>query len=281
MSNLNLPQMTNFLLDLLPKTGDILMSYFSSDHLSVRYKSKRDIVTEADLAVDEFLQNNLRSKYPQIPILSEETYSGNFADYQNKKLLWVIDPLDGTTNFSRKLPHFAVSVALVSDKKPLIGVVYQPVYKNLFWANKESDGAFGNGKKLNVSKIDRLEEAVVCSDWSHNLKTHDDTIRIIKKLDGHVRSIKMMGSAVSDLMNLACGKIEAYHHIQLMPWDGAAASLIAEKAGAKVTDTKGGNWNVFTPGLLVANKIIHKKILSLFGRGDGRENFFRRRNLLA
>lgn len=261
--SLNLSKAEKFLLNLLPEAGKILNYYFKLDKLSRRQKGKHDFVTEADLAVDEFIIKRLKKEFPDILILTEETSVGNFEKYKDSELVWLVDPLDGTTNFSRKIPHFAISLALVFHSKPIIGVIYNPMVNNLFWAREDKEGAYCNGKKISASKIVDLDEAVVCTDWSHNIKTRKKSLETIHKLLGKVRSIKIMGSATSDLVNLASGKIEVYTHVYCMPWDTAAATLIGEKAGAKITDIDGGAWDVFTPGILVANPYLHSKILKL------------------
>lgn len=260
--SINLSKAEKFLLNLMPAAGEILKLYFKKENLKAKQKGKHDYVTEADLAVDEFVQNNLRSEFPHIPILSEETFSGGFEKYK-KKLLWVIDPLDGTTNFSRRIPHFAICIALVSKSMPIIGAVYNPVYNDFFWARKDKEGAYLNGKEIFVSKVKDPDEAIVNVDWSHNLKVKKKTVGMIKKLTGKVRSIKIMGSAASDLCSLAAGKIESYAHFHCFPWDVAAACLIAQKAGAKVTNIDGGRWNVFTPSILAANPSLHPKMIKI------------------
>lgn len=261
--NISLEKTKNFLIDLMPKAGEILNYYFLIDNLKSKKKAKNDFVTEADLAVDEFLRNNIGSKFPDIPILSEEVAVGDFDNYRARELLWIIDPLDGTTNFERRIPHFGISCALVSNSKPLLGVVYTPLNKSIYWATVGSESSFCDNKKIYVSKINKLEEAVVCPDFSHIHQKNPQTADFIRKMVNRVRSIKVMGSAVADMVDLSKGKVDVYYDPGLMPWDAAATALIAEKAGARVTDIDGGKWDVFTPGILVANPILHQKILKL------------------
>jgi len=132
-----------------------------------------------------------------------------------------------------------------------------------YWTTKDSDGAFCGDKKISVSTTIHLSNAVVGTDTSHNLKTLTQTADVISKLINETRQTLIMGSSAFDLCLVACGKLDAYHHVYCMPWDLAAASLIVQKAGGVVTDTRGGKWNVFTPGILAANPILHQKILAL------------------
>ncbi len=178
-------------------------------------------------------------------------------------MVWLVDPLDGTSNFARGDNNFSISVALVSKGKPLVGVLFIPISSRMFWAREDKSGAYWNGRRIYVSKISKLSQSEVCTDWSHDLKIRGQTTDFLRKVVCHVRQIRILGSAATDISLLAWGRIDIYHHVHLMPWDVAASSLIAQKAGAVVTDTKGGKWNVFTPDILAANTILHTQILNL------------------
>lgn len=253
----------NFLLDLLPRAGQILRRYFHAEELPTQAKGKLDFVTAADLAVDNFLKERLVKAYPQIPILSEETVKDDLVSYKNKPLLWIIDPLDGTSNFSRGDNNFSISVALVDNGQPILGVIFAPISSRLFWASENEKYVYWNGRRIGVSSITDLNKAVVCTDWSHILETRDQTTEFLKKIYGHVRQIKILGSAATDLTLLAKGGVDIYHHVRLFPWDVAAAGLIAKKAGAKVTDISGDPWNAFSKSILAANSVLHQELLKL------------------
>lgn len=259
--SLNLEKAEKYLRTFILEAGEILEKYFRLEKLSKKPKGEHDLVTEADLAVDEFVIKKLKKEFPDIPVLTEETSDGNFGRYKKAEFVWVVDPLDGTTNFSRRLPHFAISIALVSKSYSILGAVYNPVYGNLYWAREDGEGAFLNGKKIFVSKETKPKKSIVCLDWSHEITARGETLKTVEKLLGKVGHIKMLGSAATDIVHVACGKIEAYVHSRCMPWDYAAAALIADRAGAKVTDIEGKKWNVFIPSILVANPIFHQKIL--------------------
>lgn len=253
----------NFLLDLLPVAGQIVRRYMHAEELPSKQKGVHDFVTAADLAVDKFLKDNLNKVFPEIPILSEETFEGNLEKYANKDLQFIIDPLDGTSNFARGDDNFCISVALVAKGQSLLGVIFSPISSRLFWTTYRDKKAFWNGRSISVSNINELNKAVVCTDWSHVMSTREETTQFLRKIYTKVRQIKILGSAATDLTLLARGGVDIYHHIKLYPWDVAAAGLIAQKAGAKVTSGNGDTWNAFSESILAANPELHGKVLKL------------------
>ena len=236
----------NFLLDLLPMAGQIVRRYHLAEELPSKQKGVHDFVTAADLAVDKFLKENLNKNFLEIPILSEETFEGNLKVYENKDLLFIIDPLDGTSNFSRGDDNFCISVGLVERGEPLLGVIFSPISSRLFWTTYRDKKAFWNGRSISVSKITDLGKAVVCTDWSHVMETREETTQFLRKIYTKVRQIKILGSAATDLTLLARGGVDIYHHVKLYPWDVAAAGLIAQKAGAIVTQIYRNKLNFFS-----------------------------------
>lgn len=262
-SRVPLSDVEAFLRDLLPRAGQILRSFFHSENLSYKEKGKLDFVTEADLASDAFIKKELTAFAPHIPILSEETAPRDYSEFRENDLVWIIDPLDGTTNFSRGNENFSISIALVSYGCALVGAIFAPISSRLFWARSDKEGSFWNGRRIHVSQISTLSEAVVCSDWSHHLDTRHQTTEFFNKIFQSVRQIKILGSAATDMTLLARGGVDVYSHVYLFPWDVAAGALIAQKAGALLTDGQGKEWDVFTPSILLANPHLHKKILTL------------------
>lgn len=253
----------NFLLDLLPVAGQIVRRYLHAEALPSKKKGEHDFVTAGDLAVDIFLRDNLKKQFSEIPILTEETFDGNIKKYESLEFQFIIDPLDGTSNFSRGDDNFCVSVGLVENKEPILGVIFSPISSRLFWTTYRDKKAYWNGRSISVSKISNLNEAVVCTDWSHVMKTREETTNFLRKIYGKVRQIKILGSAATDLTLLARGGVDIYHHVKLYPWDVAAAGLIAEKAGARVTQIDGSKWNVFSDSILAANPTLHAATLKL------------------
>lgn len=259
----DLSKTRDFLLNVLPKAGHILRRYFHADTLVKKSKGGIDFVTSADLAVDEFLSKQLRNAYPGITLLTEETAPKDYSSMLTDDPLWVVDPLDGTANFARGDDNFSICVALVWKRQPIVGVVFAPISSRMFWAQENKDDAFWNGRRIRVSTVNTLKEATVCTDWSHMLETRDETTNFLRKVYGHVRQIKILGSAATDLTLLARGGVDVYYHVKLHPWDVAASSIIAKKAGAIITDSEGKLWDAFTPDILAANPSLHGKIMRL------------------
>ncbi|MFA5431631.1 MAG: inositol monophosphatase family protein [Candidatus Paceibacterota bacterium] len=253
------------IIEVVLEAGEILKKYFYSDSLVVYQKEGVDYTTEADREVDAFLIEKLKALYPETEFLTEETSSGDYSFFLDKDNLWVIDPLDGTVNFSRKNPHFSISVALVNKGQPVLGIVYLPMLNDLYFADEI--GAFLNQKLIHVSSVNNLRELVLACDWSWDLEKRKEVVKWLSNINSNIRQIKSMGSAVADLASLAEGKIDVYIHSGTKPWDVAASSLIIRRAGGEITDTEGGEWNIFNPGIVASNKIIHKEIIKIINKG--------------
>jgi len=251
------------LISITLEAGEILKKYFYSDDLVSYQKEGVDFTTEADKEVDSFLIEKLKALYPEIEFLTEETAPDSYDSFRDKENLWVIDPLDGTTNFSRKNSNFAISIALVNKGQPVLGVIYFPISNSLYSAQIDEEGAFLNQKSISVSSINNLKEAVLSCDWAWDLEKRKDVVRWLNNISGEVRQVKSMGSAASDLASLAEGKLDAYIHSGVKPWDVAAAALIIEKAGGEITDAKGNKWNIFNPEIVATNNIVHEKIIEI------------------
>ncbi len=263
MSDLNLNETRKYICQLVLQAGDILKDYFISRKFTSRSKGGVDVLTQADEEVDKFLRESIKTKYPKFPILTEETAPGDYSSFKTLDNLWVIDPLDGTVNFSRGNPHFAVSVGLVDKGVSKLGVVYLPLEESLYWAQADNKEAFLNKKPLRVSTTKSLKETVFACDWGWQ---PEERIRLVKYLAQvliHVRQIKCANSAVAEPATLANGKIDVYLISGIKPWDIAASSLFIRKAGGKITTPRGGEWDIFNPEMLATNGVLHDKFLEL------------------
>lgn len=263
MNQINLDETREYIIKLVLQAGDILKGYFVSGKFTSESKGGVDFLTQADKEVDTFLLESIKKQYPGALILTEETALEDYSALKDADNVWIIDPLDGTVNFSRHHSHFAISIGLVSRGLSQLGVAYAPLEDKLYWAQADQDEAFLNGEPIKVSTTSDLKEAVFVCDWGWKLSTRIETVKWLKKANTYVRQIKCMGSAVADLASLADGGIDSYIHSGLKPWDIAASSLLIEKAGGKITTPDGGDWNVFEPEMLATNKILHKKVLDL------------------
>lgn len=263
INSIELTEARKYLIDLVPQAGELLRGYFASRNFTQRSKGSVDFTTQADEEVDAFLLEQIKKQYPKTNFLTEETAPVDYSSLKDVSNLWVIDPLDGTINFSRKHPHFAISIGLVDKGVPKLGVVHIPMTGDTYWAQADQDGAFLNGEPIQVSHTDNLGESVIACDWAWGLEKRLNVVRWLGNISTHVRQIKSMGSAVADLASLAGGRIDAYMHSGLKPWDVAASALLIEKAGGRITTPTGANWDVFQPDILASNGILHERLVNL------------------
>ena len=234
--------------------GQIIREQLHQAH-QVRHKGPRDLVTEVDMMAEAAIVRILSARFPDHDILTEETA----APPRRSRYCWVIDPLDGTTNYAHGYPVFSTSVALTLDDEPIAGVVYDPLHEWLFHTQR-GEGAYLNGERLHVSAVDQLGEALIGLDWSSDLKMRATVIAIIGRLAGHIATMRVAGSAALAPCYVAAGWCEGYFHLGLKPWDAAAAALIVREAGGRVTALDGHPWRLNDPGCLVSNGLIHEQL---------------------
>lgn len=212
------------------EAGAVHLRYFRGNELSIQSKlNDSDIVTAADKAAEKLLLDHIRSVYPDHSILSEE--SG--ADEQSGEFRWVIDPLDGTTNFSQGLPLFCVSIGIEHNGETVVGVVYAPYMDELFHAVK-GDGAMLNGNPIKVSGKTRLDHSVVSTGFPVDKDVNpDNNLDNVARVMPCVRGLRRLGSAAVDICYCAAGFLDGYWEMNLHEWDVNAALLILAEAGGK------------------------------------------------
>jgi myo-inositol-1(or 4)-monophosphatase len=224
----------------------------------VRSKGFRDIVTDADLAAQEALIAIIRARFPQHGILSEE----GLAPTNNADTVWVLDPLDGTTNYARHLPSFSVSVAVARSDALIAGVVYDPLRDYIFCAERGA-GATWNGQRLHVSQVDDLGQAVAGVDFAREPAIRSSQMATMVVCSERIRTFRSFGSAALGLCFVAAGWTDAYFHFDLAPWDMAAGALIVMEAGGVITSTDGKPWSYTQPRCLATNGKLHAAFLGL------------------
>lgn len=249
---------------IVKQAGEMLKA-FRSDGFSSHSKGSVDFATEADDTIDAFLQEELHKKFPQTQFLTEETAPKQYAEFSELDNLWIIDPIDGTTNFSRGSDHCAISVALVDKRKTRVGVVSLPFQQKTYWAECDSDTSYMNETPNHVSEVNSLQEALVCCDWSWNMEKRTITHQALGRVLPHVRAIECRGSAAIDICTVASGNIDAYFINGVKPWDIAAAFLIAEKAGGKISTRSGDPVTVFSSDIVVTNGLLQGSLLQYVG----------------
>lgn len=217
-------------IDIARNAGRTIRPYFRSDRLDIHSKlNEADIVTAADKASEAIIVKSIKHLYPSHSILSEEMGAENHdGEYR-----WIIDPLDGTTNFSAGIPIFAVSIGIEHNGVPVIGVVYDPVLDELFTAVK-GQGSFLNGTPIHVKDNDRLDRAVVSTGFPVDKNINpDNNLDNVSRVLPLVRGMRRLGSAAMDICYVAAGFTDAYWEMNLHDWDVAAAMLILDEAGGE------------------------------------------------
>lgn len=251
----------SFALDLARKSGALLKDMFSRKH-QIHYKGDINIVTEADKMSENLIIQEIRRVFPEHGILSEESD----AIAGDGKMRWIIDPLDGTTNYAHGYPVFCVSIALEKDGQVILGVIYDPTRDDLFFAER-GQGAFLNSEKLSVSTLSNLSQALLATGFPYDIReSKNNNLDYFNKMAIRVQAIRRAGAAALDLAYLAAGRFDGFWELKLKPWDTAAGCLMVEEAGGVISDISGNPWNLESPDILASNGLIHeqmKKVLSL------------------
>ena len=257
---LRLPDPANTLVPLVKAAGEIIIRHWGQTS-HARHKGRIDLVTETDEAVEAFLVRELRNLLPEAGILAEE---GGASGPETDGLRWIIDPVDGTTNFVHRLPHVGISVALWQGDQPLLGVVHAPILDECYWAVR-GGGAFCNGKPLRVSTADRLEESLVATGIPYTIR--EDLPHILAQLAvvlPRTQNVRRMGAASLDLAYVAAGHLDAYFETGLKPWDVAAGILLVTEAGGRVSRSDGEPF-AFGDEILASNGHVHEAMRRLLG----------------
>ena len=242
------------------QAGAILLDRHEKPH-HIQHKGTIDIVTEADLASEKLILDILSDTSPGIKIMSEES----FSSYRNipDEPVWIIDPLDGTTNFAHNFPWFSVSIAFFDNGKSQAGVIYCPMQNELFCSTL-TGGAWLNNRRINVSDVDVLQKALVATGFPYDVQKRPDSIvAMLKAILTHSQGIRRPGAATLDLAYLACGRLDAFWEVGLKPWDTAAGYLLVEEAGGTLSNFSGTPFSPFIPELLASNSRLHKNLIEL------------------
>lgn len=240
------------------KAGNILMeNYGKLKKDQINIKGLRDFVTEVDNLSEKEIIRIIKSKFPDHSILAEESgVTSQESPYQ-----WILDPLDGTINYIHEFPMFAISIALEHKGEKKVGVIYDPLKKELFCAEK-GKGAFLNEKKIHVTKTKTLNESIVATGFPFRIHERlDPYLDIFKLIFKDVTGIRRAGSAALDLAYTACGRLDGFWEMGLFPWDIAAGILIIEEAGGKVSGFHGEKEIPETGDIVSGNPMIHKLLL--------------------
>ena len=248
--------MLNFIVQVARDAGNVLVDRLGRA-LQVSNKGAIDLVTEADLASEKLIIERIRSHYPRHAILAEE--SGASEDSGNPSAAewkWIIDPLDGTTNYAHGYPCFCVSIGVERAGKLELGVVYDPMRNEMFAAER-GQGATLNERPVRVSKVDDLGRAMLCTGFPYNVRERPDFARDFTNFTMHAQAVRRDGSAALDLAYIACGRFDGFWEDGLNPWDLAAGVLLIEEAGGRVTDFSGTTLDIYSAKVIASNGLIH------------------------
>lgn len=222
----------------------------------VRYKGEVDLVTEVDVECERVVVDLIRARFPRHRVLAEE---GSVLG-EDPRYRWIIDPLDGTTNYSHAFPFFCVSIGLEVDGQVVLGVVYDPVRHELFEAER-GRGARLNGRPIRASAATALGRSLLATGFPYNRARLSSAMRQFEAMSRRALAVRRMGSAALDLCYVACGRFDAYWELSVSPWDVAAGSLLVLEAGGVVTDATGAPLDLAGGSIIASARGIHASLV--------------------
>jgi myo-inositol-1(or 4)-monophosphatase len=246
--------------------GQVQKRYFRRD-VAVEKKGVIDLVTAADLEVERNFRALMAERFPDHAVLGEEQGGQRIS---TSRFRWIVDPIDGTTNFAHGVALFCSSIALEIDGQLAVGVVYDPIAEELFTAER-GVGAWLNGAPLRASSCTRLVDALLCTGFPYTVR--EEPKRLIETFGAFIREaqgVRRLGSAALDLCYVAAGRLDGFWEDKLQPWDMAAGALILEEAGGRVTDFFDVPVDMFRGQILASNGPLHASMLEVIARAEGR-----------
>jgi len=245
------------------KAGKMLRENINTS-AEIFFKGAVDLVTDFDNRAQRMIFDHLSACFPDHDFIGEEGLSKN----RGEEFRWIIDPLDGTTNYAHGFPIFCVSIALEWKEEIVLGVVCDPMRREMFSAVKE-EGAFLNGKKIQVSSIGDLDKSLVATGFPYDLRESKvNNIDHFNNFVVRVQAIRRCGSAAMDLCYVACGRFDGFWELKLKPWDVAAGALIVKEAGGKISDFKNGEFSIFGNEILATNGLIYTQMVEVLQLGQ-------------
>ncbi len=244
------------------KAGRILREGMTRE-LTISYKGDFNLVTQIDTLSEQTIVGEIQKHFPDHQILAEEGHChAGRSPYR-----WIIDPLDGTTNYTHRFPYFCVSIGVEFEGSIVLGVIYDPIHQELFVAEK-GKGATLNNKPIGVSPVSKLTEALLVTGFAYTVRTDvNNNLNHFLKFVMKAQAVRRMGSAALDLCYVASGRFDGFWELNLNPWDTAAGFLILTEAGGTVTDFSGKPFEIDRPEILATNGKIHPEMTALFDKG--------------
>jgi myo-inositol-1(or 4)-monophosphatase len=251
----------NFAIQTAREAGAVLADRLGRA-LQVSQKGDIDLVTEADLASEKLIIERIKSHYPRHAILAEESGASEGVEFVPGKSewKWIIDPLDGTTNYAHGYPCFCVSIALERAGAIEIAVIYDPTRDEMFAAER-GQGTTLNGRRVRVSTVEDLNSAMLCTGFPYNVRERPNFARDFANFTMEAQAVRRDGSAAIDLAYLACGRFDGFWEDGLKAWDVAAGVLLIEEAGGRLSNFTGGALDIYTPKVLASNGLVHDAMM--------------------
>ncbi|MBI5754240.1 inositol monophosphatase [Candidatus Peregrinibacteria bacterium] len=258
------------------KAGKLALAY-QKKGLQIEEKSKNDLVTNADKACEKLIIAEIMKAHPDHAVIGEESsfiHKTSIKNYANAKYIWIVDPIDGTTNYAHQLKEFGISIGLFKTTNKensknfeylvgelIVGVVNAPAMDEIFYASKDH-GAYLNGKKIHVTKTPKVDHALFATGFIQ--ETAAQNLPYFTTMMPRCQAIRRLGAASLDLCYVAAGRFDGYWEFDMKPWDIAAGALIVEEAGGTVTDTNGNQIDLFGKDIFASNGKIHQETIKIF-----------------
>jgi len=268
-------ELENFLkiaIEAVKEAGKIQEEKFG-ENFKIEHKGEINLVTEVDYQCEKVIIDIIKRHYPEHEILTEEAGSVKGLPPSHSPLTkggqmegkykWIIDPLDGTTNYAHSYPCFCASVGLEIDGEIVAGAVYNPMIDELFTSIK-GEGAYLNGNRIRVSKIGDINKSLLATGFPYDIReSKENNLNHFCNFAVRAQAIRRPGSAVLDLCYLAAGRFDGFWELKLYPWDMAASSLIVKESGGMITDFKGSEFSIYKGEMLASNGLIHKEMINI------------------
>lgn len=254
--------MLDFAISIARESGRLLRDRLGT-RLEVTHKGVINLVTDVDLASEQLIREAIATHYPRHQILAEE---GGLAE-SSSDYRWIVDPLDGTTNFAHGFPIFAVSIALEYRDELILGVVYDPTRDELFAAERGA-GASLNNRPIHVSGTAELSRSLLSTGFPYDIRTSRLTnLDHWSNFALAAQALRRTGAAAIDLCYVASGRFDGFWELTLSPWDTAAGALIVAEAGGRITNFTDGSFSVYKPDVVASNGLIHEQMLEIIKSG--------------
>ena len=242
--------------------GELLRAGFGAEH-AITYKGEVDLVTEVDEEAERVIREELLEAFPTYGMLAEE--GGELEGEEDAR--WIVDPLDGTTNYAHGLPIFCVSIALERSGEVVLGVVHDPMWEETYVAERGGSATL-NGEPIRVSDTEEMIGALIATGFPHDRTEMPEALDLFGRFAAISRGMRRLGSAALDLCYVASGRIDGYYERGIWPWDLAAGSVILEEAGGKLTNYRGGKLDLGGREIVASNGRLHPAMTKLMGEND-------------